>query len=230
MSDATTASIDGAPEVLVLVSDGAHRTRLAGALESNRYSVARPERVLDWVRTRRPHVLLVTDDGEKATRARQLVAEVAPEAGSVVLVTDPTPDKYRTLLATCTAVLPASSPEQDVVHAVAGAWRALTCLPVTAARVLSGAVESNGHGEIPVSPREVMWLRALADGVTVGSLARSSGYSQREMYRLLAALYARLGADNRTDALLRADRAGLLATDSPVPLKRGADRPQGARP
>jgi len=44
----------------------------------------------------------------------------------------------------------------------------------------------------------------------VTSLARSSGYSEREMYRLLSALYARLGVTTRTEALLRADRWGLL--------------------
>ena len=218
--------IEENPEVLVLVTDGDHRARVTGALEGSSYGVARPERLLDWVRSRRPHVLLVTDDGERAARARQVVAEVAPEAAYVVLVHDPTPEKYRTLLATCTAVLPASSPDQDVVVAVAGAWRALTCLPVAAARALTGG----GTAErAALGARDVVWLRALADGVTVGSLARASGYSQREMYRLLAALYARLGADTRTEALLRADRAGLLATDSPVRPGRGADHPQGAR-
>jgi len=155
-----------------------------------------------------------------------VVAEVAPEAGYVVLVDDPTPDTYRKLLATCTAVLPASSPDQDVVVAVASAWRALTCLPIEAARALSGA---DGVGRVTLSARDIAWLRALADGVTVGSLARASGYSQREMYRLLAAVYARLGADSRTEALLRADRAGLLATDTPVAPAHGADRPRGAR-
>ena len=179
--------------------------------------MARPERLLDWVQSRRPHVLLVTDDGERASRAREVVSQAAPEAGYVVLVHEPTPEKYRRLLATCAAVLPASSPDDDVVVAVAGAWRALTTLPTAAARTLSGA----HHGEpVAVTPREAAWLRALADGVTVASLARASGYSQREMYRLLAAVYARLGTDNRTDALLRADRAGLLAP-RPLPLGRG---------
>ena len=79
-----------------------------------------------------------------------------------------------------------------------------------------------------LSARDVAWLRALADGVTVASLARASGYSQREMYRLLSALYARLGVDSRTEALLRADRAGLLAVD-PAVRPGHAPRPQGAR-
>ena len=59
-------------------------------------------------------------------------------------------------------------------------------------------------------PREREWLRRLADSATVASLARTSGYSEREMYRLLAGLYARLGASSRTEALLLAERWGLL--------------------
>jgi DNA-binding NarL/FixJ family response regulator len=61
-----------------------------------------------------------------------------------------------------------------------------------------------------LSPREREWLLRLADSWTVGGLARRAGYSEREMYRLLADVYARLGASNRTEALLFADRWGLL--------------------
>jgi DNA-binding CsgD family transcriptional regulator len=53
-------------------------------------------------------------------------------------------------------------------------------------------------------------LRHLADSGTVASLARTVGYSEREMYRLLGGVYARLGASNRTEALLLAERWGLL--------------------
>lgn len=225
MTQAHVTPPDDAPEVLVLLTEPVRRGQVTAALEGRSYGVARPEGVLEWVRRRRPHVLVVTDDGERANRARRLVLEAAPEASFVVLVDDPTPERYRALLATCTAVLPSSSSDEDVVVAVAGAWRALTCLPTPVARMLSGA---DGARTVALSARDVTWLRALADGTTVGSLARASGYSQREMYRLLAALYARLGAETRTEALLKADRAGLLATDAPVPAERV--RPQGARP
>ena len=56
----------------------------------------------------------------------------------------------------------------------------------------------------------VYWSSVFALPAT--SLARTAGYSQREMYRVLAALYSRLGASTRTEALLRADRWGLLNT------------------
>ena len=64
-----------------------------------------------------------------------------------------------------------------------------------------------------LSPRERQWLRALAESTTVSSLARASGYSEREMYRLLARLYQQLGVSGRTEALLIAERWGLLDLD-----------------
>jgi DNA-binding CsgD family transcriptional regulator len=44
----------------------------------------------------------------------------------------------------------------------------------------------------------------------VGELAESVGYSERAMYRQLRRLYERLGATNRTEALLQALRRGLI--------------------
>ena len=64
-----------------------------------------------------------------------------------------------------------------------------------------------------VSARERAWLRRLGDGATVAGLARADGYSEREMYRRLAGLYSRLGAANRTGALVLAERWGLLARE-----------------
>lgn len=61
-----------------------------------------------------------------------------------------------------------------------------------------------------VTPQERAWLKALATGATVCELACQSCYSERQLYRRLQALYQRLGARRRTDALLLAERAGLL--------------------
>jgi DNA-binding NarL/FixJ family response regulator len=54
------------------------------------------------------------------------------------------------------------------------------------------------------SSREIGWLRDLANGVSVGRIAEGAGYSERMMFRLLRDLYARLGARNRTEALMLA--------------------------
>ncbi|GAA2725368.1 hypothetical protein CAE01nite_19420 [Cellulomonas aerilata] len=201
----------------MLFTEPTTRARVRGTLERQGYRIAQPDRLLEWVTGRRPHVLVVTGDDPPAQRARAAVMRAAPEAACVVLATDPTPGRYRELMETCTAVLPESAPQEDVAVAVAGAWRELSCLPRSAARALSGDGSTAPSPAVTVAPREAGWLRALADGATVAGLARTAGYSPREMYRLLSALYAQLGAAGRTEALLRADRLGLLSVTAPGP-------------
>lgn len=210
MGRSATAGTVDVQETVVLISDVQTRTRVLGGLQRQNHPVARPAHLLGWVAARRPDVVLVTSDEERDVRARAGVVRVAPETACVMLVHDPTPSRYRELMTTCTAVLPASSSEEDISVAVTGAWRDLSCLPTPAARALSAA-GTIGLGLSPaLEAREVAWLRALADGSTVAGLARGAGYSTREMYRLLGGLYSRLGAASRTEALLRADRLGLL--------------------
>ena len=99
-----------------------------------------------------------------------------------------------------------ANPEElaETVHAaVAGK----TVLPSDVVRGLTADAERTGA----VSAEERAWLKALADGATVADLSRRFAYSERQLYRRLGALYARLGAGGKTEALLRAERAGLLA-------------------
>ncbi len=192
-------------EVVVLLTGVDRRPRLAGALARAGHRVTVLRSTPTWLPPRRPPVL-VTDDGAEGRRVRAEAAAAMPGTSCVVLVGDPDPRRYRELLAGGATALPSGAPDDDVVVAVAAAARSLTCVPAEAARSLAGAA-----GDEPaVTAREVSWLRVLADGGTVAGLARTVGYSEREMYRLLRGLYARLGADTRTEALLRADRRGLL--------------------
>ena len=55
-----------------------------------------------------------------------------------------------------------------------------------------------------IDGRQAEWLRSLSQGMTVDELADRAGYSERAMYRQLRRLYERLGAANRTEALLQA--------------------------
>src|SRR4030042_3857 len=66
------------------------------------------------------------------------------------------------------------------------------------------------HAERPrVDEEETEWLEELAQGSTVVSLADAYGYSERVMFRRLHDLYGRLGAANRSEALINAGRLGL---------------------
>ena len=206
---------------MVLLTGAEDRLRVSRALASGGYKAVIPLDVRSWVAAR-PEAVLVTDDEERSSAVRRAIVLAAPATATIILVHAPDPDKYRKLLATCTAVLPRSAPEPDVLCAVNAAWRALACLPVSVLRGLTGT-----DGNRPVlEARELAWLRRLAGGATVAGLARAAGYSEREMYRLLSATYGSLGADTRTESLLRADRWGLLADDGDAArtVPRGAPR------
>jgi len=99
----------------------------------------------------------------------------------------------------------------QVIGVVRAAADGQTLLPRQVARSLC----RSQVGPVPqLLGKEREWLRHLADCGTVAGLARAVGYSEREMYRLLGGVYARLGASNRTEALLLAERWGLLEDDA----------------
>ena len=98
-----------------------------------------------------------------------------------------------------------------VVRTVQCAGLGLTLLPVAVARALNRPSVS---GSPELGARDLEYLRTLANGATVAGLARRYGYSEREMYRLLSSVYRQLGAQNRTEALLLAQRFGLLGEET----------------
>ena len=95
----------------------------------------------------------------------------------------------------------------DIVRIVLCAGLGLTLLPVDVARALN----RRSVGSRPqLTGHDLQYLRLLAGGATVASVGRRFAHSEREMYRLLTGTYQRLGARNRTDALLLAERFDLL--------------------
>lgn len=97
---------------------------------------------------------------------------------------------------------------EEIVEAAAAARAGKALVPTG---LLESLVPSGGrHEAAAVSEDELRWLTALARGATVVRLADDEGYSERAMFRRLADLYTRLGARNRTEALLAAERRGIL--------------------
>jgi DNA-binding NarL/FixJ family response regulator len=83
-------------------------------------------------------------------------------------------------------------------------------LPIEAAVTMARRV-TDFHRDRPLlDPTEVAWIVELSRGSTVVALAERYGYSERVMFRRLGEVYARLGAMNRAEALVAAERFGLL--------------------
>lgn len=112
----------------------------------------------------------------------------------------------RVIAAGAAGVVGCCADPEELAETVHAAIAGKTVLPCEVVRALTADAE-RPRG---VSTQERAWLKALAAGATVADVARRFAYSERQLYRHLGALYARLGASGKTEALLRAERAGLL--------------------
>lgn len=99
-----------------------------------------------------------------------------------------------------------AEPEQ-VMAAVVAAADGMTVIPSS---LFASMVGHDPHGRVTISEEEGEWLTRLAGGTTVVRLADDFGYSERAMFRRLHDLYTRLGVSNRSEALITAQRLGLI--------------------
>lgn len=192
-------------QVAIIEDAAAYRLGLESALAAARVSVAHPADARTWLaaETRRAALLSM-----HVPDHLDLLAELAA-AGKVVALVRSQESAIAALRAGAVGVADWHDPPADIVEVATAALRGRVILPVTLVRQLTGALPR--HDEPPeLAPEEVSWLAALAGGSTVTRLADEVGYSERAMFRRLADVYARLGAHNRTEAMLAADRLGLL--------------------
>jgi len=158
--------------------------------------------------------VVVVVPADQALAVLTVLRDVAgDEAPTVHVVEEATAEACAEALRVgATGVVALDAELNQVIGVVRAAAGGQTLLP----RQIAKALCRQQAGPVPqLLPRERDWLRHLADSGTVASLARTVGYSEREMYRLLGGVYARLGASNRTEALLLAERWGLLEGEAP---------------
>lgn len=182
---------------------------LQAALEDEGFDVELPAE--GQSSTREMSLALVSvrcqEDWDLLARLREEHEEL-PVVG---VLPEPTLHSYcRALAAGATAIVADDAPLPELVDAVKAALRNMTLLPTNVARTLATG-ESDQADATPISADEAEWLRAIARGTTIAQLAEQASYSEREMHRLLRRLYARMGADNRAEALVLATRWGVLA-------------------
>lgn len=152
-----------------------------------------------------PDVIVVTDDGGDHCP----IADALAAGAVVVALTDDDGSGLRRALGAGAVPVPRSAEPEVIVRAVDGALHGDVTLPVTVVRQLVGPIDDDA-GRLPLGPEEARWIQRLAAGTTVASLAGDVGYSEREMFRILHRLYERMGARNRTEALVLATKWGLL--------------------
>ena len=128
----------------------------------------------------------------------------------IALVPETSPQMYcRTLQAGATGAIAETAELDEMVAVLGAALRQRTVLPTGIAHALVRGI-GDDKPSIKISRDEGAWLKALVDGSSIATLAQTFKYSQRQMHRLLQRLYGKLGASNRSEALVRACRAGLI--------------------
>ncbi|MGH2818108.1 MAG: hypothetical protein ACRDJS_06560 [Actinomycetota bacterium] len=194
----------------VIDENALFRRGLRVGLHEAGFPVEESQDLLTWARLGGERAAIVTTSGPHeliwVTEART----INPEVVVVVITEKRTARSFaEALRAGATACISRSSSFEELIDVLRMALRGITAMPTHLARdiVTTARVAPN---DCPVSQREAAWIRVLAHGGTVTKLARDSGYSEREMYRILHQIYDRMGVHNRTEALVRAAGWGLI--------------------
>jgi DNA-binding NarL/FixJ family response regulator len=199
--------------VRIAVSDPlpVFRRGVMAALGGSGLEVDTPEDLLSWIREEQRRVVFLT---LQAASDWSLLAELRMHYADVIVVAlldDTTVRTYvQAILAGAATVIPREASPEVVRQVLEAAVAGKSFLPLEVVRALASPEKlPEGDEEMPPA-RAIEWLRELAQGVTVAELAGRAGYSERAMYRHLRELYARVGARNRTEALMRAHERGWL--------------------
>jgi DNA-binding NarL/FixJ family response regulator len=171
--------------------------------------VIEPSDLLGWASTRDAAVAVVSmvsgDDWSLLSALRR----VSPELPIVALLDRSRMVEFREALRRgATSSLPRSATSAQIADVVRAALNRQSVVP-------SGVLHDVVH-QIPAdsfdgwSVDERRWLRRLADGASVATVAAEAGMSARTMARRLKHLYMRLGVERQAQALAIAARFGLL--------------------
>ena len=187
-----------------------YATGLAGALAPTGYSLEEVSHPLPWLKQHRGAAVLV---GVRVMAEFDVVIELKAEDPQSIVVTLLNDESLETVEASLRAGASASvaldAKADEVALTLHAAMLDRTSIPIGVARTMAGDSRPRTQPD-SIGDAELSWLRDLAAGKTVADLAGLMSYSEREMYRRLQRVYARIGANGRTDALLRVARWGLL--------------------
>ena len=142
----------------------------------------------------------------KTMRARR------PEMGLVVLTMyDGDEHVFASLEAGASAFVLKGAPSEDVVSAARQAASAPTAFT---AQDLAGAMRRRMQTpQVQLTPRESEILQLLGKGSSVAQISSELYISQSTAKTHMSKLYDKLGAANRTQAVMAAVRLGLLSTE-----------------
>jgi DNA-binding NarL/FixJ family response regulator len=188
----------------------AYQAGLVSALRAVGYDAGPTGNPRSWAAQTGRRALLITirTEGDWALLAGLPAAN--PDLVLLALLTEPTPATYQEAFRRgATAAVAWDASLATVLDVLAAAVNGRILLTSNDAHVVAAGTLTDPHPD-QFSDQELDWLRQLATGVPVNTLARRSGLSDRSVYRRLANLYTRLGVANRSAAIATAIRWRLL--------------------
>jgi DNA-binding NarL/FixJ family response regulator len=187
------------------------RHGVSAILSAAGHTVEAPDDVVTWARDHQDGLVLLSLCTE---RDWGMLAQLCsgPAGHLVIALVDDSsePQGVRAVRTGARSVLPREVTIHSLERAIAATLDGEAVMPAEVAQGLAGDVRlAPAHAPV-LSAEQLLWLRQLAAGSTVARLASQAGYSERAMFRLLQALYRKLGVHSRIQAVLRAQELGLL--------------------
>ena len=203
------ASAGARQRVRVLVVDGQEvvhwgfKSLLARRSWVESYSAATTvAEAVELAARERPHVAIVDaavgrDSGAELTRQ---LAEASPDTRVLVMTGDGRASARAVRAAGAFGLVPKQWPAQDIADAARMVGMGMTVFSPDA-----------GSGDTLLSDRERQVLEMIAAGATNREIAERLVLSPHTVKDHTSALYRKVGARNRAQAILRAQRLGMLA-------------------
>lgn len=213
--------MDARPEALdpdvplracVLSDDAIARAGLTGLLADDRLIVESARLTDDLDRAREEHAadVLLLDPGADPARASAWLDTLRPTATpAVALLVDPTRLEDVFALGVLGA-LPRDASVATMRSALHATARGLVVMDAGFHRVRATAPRVDEGGDA-LTPREVEVLALLATGLPNKLIAHHLGISEHTAKFHVTAVMTKLGAQSRTDAVIRAARRGMVS-------------------
>jgi DNA-binding NarL/FixJ family response regulator len=162
----------------------------------------------------RPDVV-IWDTGYDPARAVEALSDARDERAPILalLANIDAPEKARALLmAGARGVLPQDTPARAMAAAAAAVSNSMVVLHPSLIAAAPPAVSDLKIKEnIDLTARELEVLHLLAEGLPNKTIAIRLGISEHTVKFHINAILAKFGAQSRTEAVVRATRAGLIA-------------------
>jgi DNA-binding NarL/FixJ family response regulator len=155
-------------------------------------------------------IALSLPDGDGLRLAREF-RSLYPDVGVVVMAgTDSDEPLFRAMDAGASAFVTKSAEVPEILSAIRHAAVAPHSFTATG---LAGALNRRRTEQVLLTPREQETLQHLKNGLSIAAIGQRMNLSHNTAKTYTARLYEKLGASNRTQALMTALRLGLISHD-----------------